>query len=330
MPCPESTCSTEPYNLDHTTAYLQNPNAIMGMYGANFQWNQASQRIPLNRPSTYLEDQNSQASYTLAGLPVLQTSNLPPNTTAEAMSPLNMTSIQSALPLSLPMRPHNQAAAPRRQLPIPQPSPARRARNAVDILQDQRLRSVQTIPGIQMHSFARPALTWSSDSSGSDAQSTPSSEASSNNIVAHSATTRDINDTIAYSGITASTKRESVSSNTQQQLSFSTSPLLETMPTVAGTTTYSNFRNYTLPTSSSTDTLAVLARPNSLSNMYSFSTDSSEKQTPLRRSSNEGALISGQQYTPLQPSPDGTHLVELKSQPPSINPSSMPTLNRSF
>lgn len=349
VPCPEETSPVETYPLGQSTTYVSNPNTLGNVYNQSYRWNQSNQRSALQSGATEYLEQDASTPYATHGMPFIQTSNIRTTTGAEALSPLNMTSIQSALPISLPAEAHPRqlqtidGTVPQRHLPMPQPSPAQSTRNTVDLLQDQRLRSTQAVNLTGAYS-QKPALTWSGEAIGSDTQSTTSSEASSADVITPTSTSGPVTGKVAdsildYTSTTSSiiSKDLTASTSTPSQLNFSTSTLLESMPAPTTSVTYSNFRNYALPTSTSSDSLSILARQPSQSSLYSFSPDSAAKRNSLGPS-NEAALVSGQRYTPLgQPAApqqsarmDTLRRESFESRNVPIQPTSMGHLNRSF
>jgi hypothetical protein len=317
VPCSEDTSPVETYGLDQPNGYIPQQTAMTNAYGHSYRWSQYQQRALENGTTPYIE-QNGSTSYTGSAGPFLQTATLRPTVSTEPMSPLNMTSIQSALPTSVTPRKQSDSAITLRQLPEPKPSPDQPARNNLDLLQDQRLRSnIPTTSMSMKESFVKPIINWNSDSPGSDLQNTPASDVSAVDLDTLNPTSGPItnNDVMGYVPITTSSTSQSVISATQARLNFSAGPLLDAIPTPVGTTTYSNFHNYALPTSSSTDSHSLLARQPSQTSLYSFSPDSAAKRNSLSGSSHEAALVSGQRYTPLDQSPEVRHSSNLDNKP---------------
>jgi hypothetical protein len=330
IPNSEETSPVETYGLDQSTPYVSTQSTLSNVYGPSHQWNGSSLRNSPTGVHTYL-GQEAASSYTTSNVP-----NIQPGinrTSTEALSPLNMTSISSALPSSLPERPHPRQSrvmdsnVPQRQLPVPQPSPAQSTRNTVDMLQDQRLRSAQITNGNSMSlnsSSAKPPITWPTDTSmpGSDSQSIASSEASSTGHLPQASTATPVTDLTGLSVLASATTmgtKNSTTLSTQPALNFSTSTLLDTISVPSST--YSNFRNYALPTSSSTDPIHVLTQKSSESNLYRFSGDSMMKRRSLGDNSDGPSLISGHRYTPLGAPPPpsssmGRDSVENRQQEP--------------
>ncbi|KAF2268349.1 hypothetical protein CC78DRAFT_21609 [Lojkania enalia] len=315
IPYAEDTSPVEAYSLNHPGTYLPNQNTLANLYGDSYRWNQAQQRALQVGSGAYLQSDTS-ASYPNHSLPFITTANMRGAVSNDTFSPLNMTSLQSTLPVSLPERSQprqNQVAkspTPKRQLPIPQPSPAQASRNVVDQMQDQRLRSTQSVtstPQIVNGTFTKPAMAWNGEGAGSDISSNVSVETSSTEAGAQSSQAIAITDipsnSVAFMPATTPINEETADTTVQPQLNFSSTPLLEVIPASAMNTTYSNFRNYNLPMPSSTETLPLLARQNPEGNHYSYSSDHGTKRNSLCSTSSEATLVSGQRYAPLGQAP---------------------------
>lgn len=317
-PYAEETSPVEAYNLDQPTAYMPSTNNLINVYGSNDRWNETNRKALHRGQNTYLEQETQiSSSYSTHNHPYIQT-NLRAASGSGTQSPLRITSLQSTIPISLPQRPHPrqtqvpEAGVPLRQLPIPQPSPAQSSRNVVDQLQDQRLRSAQIMSGSSLSntgSYSKTALTWNTEPNMSEIQDNTTLDASSAEPLAQAAATAQVSGVsdgvMGYTPVINPVNEAGTASSPppsqqqQQKIKFNASTLLETMPAPTATPTYSNFRNYTLPTSSSSEQLSILARQSSLNNLYNFTSDSASKRHSLGDLSNEAALVSGQQYTPL-------------------------------
>ncbi|KAF2471059.1 uncharacterized protein BDR25DRAFT_286461 [Lindgomyces ingoldianus] len=356
IPYPEETSPVEAYGLDSSNAYLPNQNTVPNLYGDSYRWNHANQKVLYSGSNPYLEQEASvHSSYTPACLPYPSASNIRATVKTESLSPLSMTSLQSTLPITLPERPHprqvqiSESAAPQRQLPMPQPNPASTSRNAVDQLQDQRLRPAPVVNG-SSHSATgaytpKASMVWNVDGARSDVQGAASGETTSTELSEQLSPPKDYTSSasaaegaMGYVPVTTSVHNEtsSATSTPQQQISFSAAPLFESMVAPTPSATYSNFRNYTLPTSSSTDALAMLARQPSQTSFYSFSTDNDAKRNSLSDASSEATLVSGQRYAPLGlPQPqnagnmNGLRRNSFETRVP-IHHVSMSNLNRSY
>lgn len=334
VPYSEDTSPVETYGLEHSAAYLPvpTPMANHNMYGASCRWTQPTTK-PLHSGATAYYDQDS--SYVAHGLPYIQPNTLRTPTTSEVFSPLNM----SSLSLTLPERPHphqynmTDSAAPQRQLPMPQPSPARTSRNAVDQLQDQRLRSGQAVSASSVGGgtrFSKPLLPWSADNdtqvNGSAAAATSSAASS------HLPTTADHPLSFLAAATTMTDDTSVAGTASQVQLNFSSSSLLGGMIAPSPATTYSTFRENRPQGTSS----AHLPRHSSQTNLYSFTADNTSKRNSLGNESN-CTLVSGQRYIPLpQQQQQGASEVESLQRESFENRnvprhrSSMGNLNRTF
>jgi hypothetical protein len=166
-PYSEDTSPIENYGINQAAAYLSNPlsnpasMSSASMYPPSYRWTSPNPK-PLQHGTNSCFNQNS--SFPTHGLPY-EVSSSRLNTSSKALSPLNMGSMQMALPERPHPRQlqHSDASVPRRQLPIPQPSPAQTSRNVVDQLQDARLRSAQASTIDSRASFAKPVLSWNVD-----------------------------------------------------------------------------------------------------------------------------------------------------------------------
>jgi hypothetical protein len=180
-------------------------------------------------------------------------------------------------------------------------------------------------------SLTKPHANWAGDILSTEARSTAAVANSSTELVAPNPTlTSASNDAgMAYASITATSTaiNGAATTTTQPQLSFNTTPLLEAMSNHGSTATYSNFRDYAQPTSSSSDTLSVFARQPS---RYSFSAESAMKRDPLNATPNEAALVSGQPYTPLDQPLDAHETTKLENRPISAHRGSVSKANHTF
>ncbi|KAF2006762.1 hypothetical protein P154DRAFT_481696 [Amniculicola lignicola CBS 123094] len=343
---PEDSSPVDAYGIDQTGAYLSNPNAMPQVYGDNYRWHQTEPKAP-HSGLIYGQEASVPASYAAHGLPCINTSSLRGVAATEPVSPLNMTALQSTLPISLPERPHSRqvhvpvtdATAPQRRLPAPQPSPAQTSRNAVDQLQDQRLRTAPMLA-----SCVKPAIAWNTsfNINAAGIQSSSSSDTSSSDLVPTPVSVSSGSDGgMGYLPVTTSSSLSDVpteptatssGSNQQPALNFTTTNLLDAMPAPPNQSTYSNFRDYNLPTSSSTEPLAVLARPPSHNSLYSYA-----KRSSLGELATEATLVSGQRYAPLdRPVPQHSASIEgLKGETfersgVPVHRASMGNLNRGY
>ncbi|KAF2199907.1 hypothetical protein GQ43DRAFT_98466 [Delitschia confertaspora ATCC 74209] len=330
IPCSEETSPVaENYGLDHN--YLPSQNTVANVYNDSYRWNPHSPRPFLNATGTYLDQEAPMtSSCATTGLPYISTAGIRPPTTGEGASPLNMTSLETTLPISLSQRPHRRqmgdVAVPQRQLPFPQPTRGQVTTNAVDQMQTRALPPSHVMNG---------APTMSAN----DVYATGVVDQTSAELVTSSdpkdyATIANINDAmLAYPPNSAAASPTSP----RPQLNFSTSTLLNSMPAPATSATYSNFRNYTLPTSSSTETVSLMSRENSQTNLYSFSSDSTSKGGSMGDVGGESTLVSGQSYSPLgHPQPQNAAAFEalrrgsFDTRNGPTHQSSMSSLNRGF
>jgi hypothetical protein len=303
VPYSEDTSPVEAYNLDQPGAYLPNQGTMPppNTYGSNYRWGQAGGKTYPNGTATYLGHEPLSV-YGNPGLSYVQSSTR--STASETHSPLNMTALQ----LSLPGGPYprsaqasDQTAPQQRQLPIPMPSPAQTTRNVVDQLQDQRLRSAQAMSGTSRTnagSFPKLELPYNSDC---EVQVPVGTDASASDNATQATTSAPMPNTtdatLSFLPIATPVPENDTSDSTETHLSFSASTLLEPLPVPAVPTTYSNFRNYNLPTSSSTETTLTLTRQESQTNLYSFNPQS--KRHSGDSVNDSAALVSGHRYTPL-------------------------------
>ena len=334
VPYSEDTSPVETYGLENSAAYLPNPTPMTSnsMYGTSYRWTHPTSKRLQHGANTYY-DQDS--SYTPHGLPYVQTSNIRTSAASEALSPLNM----SSLSLTLPERPHprqyamTDSAAPQRQLPMPQPSPAQTSRNVVDQLQDQRLRSgqVNASSAGSGATFAKPLLPWSADS---DSQANATAAAATSSGISTQLTTATdgaLNYLAAVSSMVGDTSAAGTPS--QIQLNYSSSSLLEAMNAPAPATTYSTFREHRPQGTPS----VRLPRHSSQTSLYTFNADSTSKPSSLGEDSS-CTLVNGQCYTPLPHQPQqqvssGAESLQRESfdnRNVPLHRSSMGDLNSSF
>jgi hypothetical protein len=303
IPYPEETSPVETYSMDQPAAYMptQGAMAAADTYGSNHRANQGDSKTFPSGSATYLDHEHSSfVPFCNTGLSYQQSNGR--GAAAEAFSPLNMTALQLNLPGATSIRQAiaSEQTGPQRQLPIPLPSPAQTSRNVVDQLQDQRLRSAQAIgrtPSMNRAAFTNTKLDLSFKSE-CDVQATTTTDASAADLAQMAAppllTTSDA--PLNFIPVTTSASEMSTSGSTPTSLNFSTSTLLKSMPAPAlPTPSYSNFRDYNLPMSCSTESLSYLARHDSQTNLYSFSPEGKRSSA----TTNDDALVNGQRYTPL-------------------------------
>lgn len=330
----EDTSPVDSFNVDQSAAYMSAPNNMPHNCTQGYRKMNANARPTWS--VSYMGYDNV-AAYAGNGLPFLQTSNLRAEATTEAPSPLNMTSIQSALPMAFPERPHQELTT-RPRLPKPEPSPFQTSRNRVDQLQDQRLRSAHVMTGSGTDLIdAKPVFAWSSGDSASSLQDQSCSEVSSANAPSHSVLASPIKfdnslDFEIDPALSAPGNDLNISSE-QRQLNFNSSTMLEQVSLTTPSAAYSNFRNYALPISSSSDSLSVLARQSSQSDLRNFNLGNSEKRESFTDPSGQAAFEAGPRVSSLSQSLQPKHgnangNRRVPNQP--VHRQSMPTLNRGF
>lgn len=177
------------------------------------------------------------------------------------ISPLDtgMSSLQLSLPERSPSRQarSSEPSVPRRQLPMPQPSPAQSGRNVVDQMQDARLRSVQASGSSAMDSrgsFSKLVLPWMVDGGNQANASGVSSGNDSAQLVPHTRLHDTTETSVGYIPAMGSAADDVATTSTTSQfnLNFSTSGLLGGMSASAQATPYSYVRgsHTMLPTDS--------------------------------------------------------------------------------
>lgn len=340
IPYTEETSPVDSYNQDPSAIYLPNQQTITNMYAQGYQCHQENQRVLQNRQ---ILEQDNPASFPIHGLPPVTTPLIHTAAAAvptEPLSPLNMTSIQSALPLTLPERPHprqlqdRETSLPQRQLPIPQPSTSQNIRNVVDQIQDQRLRAASSTGGTNLNKTNTygqlPNWTTTNDAK-SQVATTQEPMDKEVRAQAHFPVLLDninVHEELATSApLKAETEDpDSVAAMSQPQLTFSTAPLLEPC-SVAMPAVYSNFRNCPVPAAPSTDTGSNFTRQSSQISLYRYNMPAKRHSTGT--TAGEGTLVSGQQYTPLDTS-DTYHTSNYDNRATPIHRPSMSKIDRAF
>jgi hypothetical protein len=193
--------------------------------------------------------------------------------------------------------------------------------------------------------YLKAAMAWNTDSSGSDMQSNNALDGNTSELGSLSnskdytsaATVTDA--VIPYVTASGPNSPEPATTSSGSHLNFSTSTLLEAMPAPTSNTPYSNFRNYNLPTSSSTEAAnipPVLTSDSPHSNIYTYSVENGPKRDSFGEMAGESTLVSGKPYSPLDhPPPQNTAVYsalrrdEFNRNAPT-NPSSISSLNRSY
>jgi hypothetical protein len=285
------TSPVENYGLDQSAGYLSDPIAMThpNMYAASCRWTYPPSRPYQPATSMYFDQQSG---YSIHGSPYTTSSNAQSTTMDEPTSSMNMSSLQ----LTLPERPRYrepEVAAPRRQLPAPQPNPTQTSRNALDNLQDQRLRSGQAKTSSMSTGTAlmRPP-SWSS-SSGSQG-SVPAIATTDASLHMPMTTDGALN---CFTTAAIGDDTNTVGTTPPFELKFTSSPLIDGIIASVPTAPYSNFRASRLYRQSSTQ----VTRHDSQTNLYSLVPDKSAKRDSLHEDDSEDCkLVNGRRYTPLK------------------------------
>ena len=284
VPYPEDASPVETYGLEQQTSFLPSNVSVppSNFYDSSYRWTYPSGR-PLQQASNGYYDQDPYTG--IHGLPYAANKHriaVP----SEPLSPMNMSSLE----MTLPSRPHRRYCAPdgvARQLPFPQPNPAQTSRNAVDNLQDQRLRSSQG----GSTSFMRPLQPWNPNHDVLVNSTTTTPTGSSAPTPAATDGALEMLATTAIEGDAGTT-----CAPTSPELNFSTSTLLEAMTASAPGSKYSNFRE----SRSQGRTSRQITRQDSHTNLYSYNTfNSTNRDTVSDASSDDCKLVNGRQYVPL-------------------------------
>lgn len=314
-PCEDDTSPTENYSFDQSASYMPAPPQPTGSntYSLPYRCTQPIVRTH-TAEANYYSDYGQ--PYTANGLPYLQT-DVQPDAHNEPISPLNMSSLQSALPAGPRQRqvqPTEVPLTPRRQLPTPQRKPGYGLHHALDQQQDQRLRSSQTIATPSFSnatpaytnagSYTKPPQSWSATDGD---LATTMNKASASAMPPPTAPHKPANATESTltcfsSGRTTdgapNATEDVVSSNT---FNFSTVPLLDPFTTAPTPPAYSNFRE-SRDFSASTPT-AQITRSDSSSSLYtSYAFDDASRRQSFSGNGSSSNLVSGRQYTPLSQS----------------------------
>lgn len=323
IPYSEDTSPVETYGLEQSRTYLANtvPVTNSNLYTPSCRWTYPTSR-PFQQATNVYYDQNPYSN--THGLPYT-----PPKSRVavanEPLSPMNMSSLE----LTLPSRPHPRryrvTEGVARQLPFPQPSPAQTSRNAVDNLQDQRLRSGQGSSA----SFLRPLQPWNPNN---DALVTANTAPSINTTIPVSTSTDGALDFLATAAIEGNTGVTVTASS--PELNFTSSSLLDAMTAPAPSTKYSNFRESRANGRQS----ARLIRHDSQTNLYSYTENNSSKCISKGDEiSDDCKLVNGRQYEPLanqapqDPTvPESLHRYPYGSRNAPLHRASMGNPNTSF
>jgi hypothetical protein len=313
-PCEEDTSPTENYSFDQSASYMPTPPQPAGSntYSLPYRSTQPTVRTH-TAAANYYSDYGQ--PYTTNGLPYLQT-DLRSDAHIGPISPLNMSSLQSALPdgpQQRQLQPTEVPLTPRRQLPTPQRKPGYGLHHALDQQQDQRLRSSQTIATPSFSnatpaytnagSYTKPPQSWlATDSDLATTMNKSNATAMPPPGTPHKPADATESPPACFpSGTTTddvpNTTEDAVSSNT---FNFSTLPLLDPFTTAPTPPAYSNFRE-SRDFSASTPT-AQITRNDSSSSLYTYAFDDASRRQSFSGSGSSSNLVSGRQYTPLSQS----------------------------
>jgi len=295
----ETSPVAENFNMDQNLVSEQNamPNLYTG-------WNQATQRPPLNGGVDYLQ-------HDATALPYISTTGIRPAGANEAgVSPLSMTSLNSTLPISNPAKAHPKEIADGLRLPIPHPTRTSVSTNVADELQTRALPPTHMGNGLTTMSVngdsSKTAMAWSSGAPGVETDTpipeTPMGVPETRKVYPGLMKNMGaVNGAVMSYTSAPAPPGPNPAPNSRPPINFSTSTLLDGMPasTTTGAATYSNFRNYQLPTSSSTETVNLLSSESSQTSLYSYSTDSASKRSSLDDGAGHSTLVSGHSYSPL-------------------------------
>jgi hypothetical protein len=284
VPYPEEASPAEPYGLEQPTSYMSNDNPVTNssLYEPSCRWTYPTSR-PFQQATNVYYDQDPY--FNIHGMPYTPNKSRV-TVTSEPHSPMNM----SSLNLSLPSRPHPRQYCATdgvaRQLPFPQQNPAQTSRNAVDNLQDQRLRSSQG----SSTSFMRPLQPWNSNSESLSNVTTTAPVDNSTIVV----TTEE--SALSFLATTAIESDTCVNGTvTSPELNFSSS-LLETITAPAPNSKYSNFRE----SRAQGRQPGHITRHDSQTKLYSYNAENTSKCDSLcEENSNDRKLVNGRQYVPL-------------------------------
>ncbi|KAF1914299.1 hypothetical protein BDU57DRAFT_588657 [Ampelomyces quisqualis] len=290
VPYSEETSPVETYGLEQSSNYLSSAMPMMSsnVYGSTCRWTNPPSRASHQATNIFYDHANP---YMTNGIPYTATT-----TATEPVSPLNMSSLR----MTLPERPHprlyrvKEGISPRRRLPMPQPNPAQTSRNALDNLQDQRLRSVKagsTSSSGADTSFIKPPPSWNGiDTS----QSNGSNTAPSNIPTQTPVSTGSALQFLATAAVDNSSNESG--NQSQLELNFSNPTLLDAMTVSAPHSQYSNFRE----TRNQFKSTPPSARHDSQTGSYSFSSDATSKRSSESGQSTDGcSIVNGRRYIPL-------------------------------
>jgi hypothetical protein len=285
------TSPVENHGLDQPAGYLSDPVAMThpNMYAAACRWTYPPSR-PYQPVTSMYSDQ--QSAYPTHSLSYTTSSNAQSSAMNEPTTSMNMSSLQ----LTLPERPRYrmpEVAAPRRQLPAPQPNPTQTSRNALDNLQDQRLRSGQANTASMSPSttLTKPP-SWNSSSGSQVSVSTLGTTDGSLNTPMTTDGALNLFTTAAIGDDT-----NTVGTTPQFELNFTSSQLVDGITAAVPNVPYSHFRASRSYCQSSTQ----VTRHDSHTNLYSLAPNEPAKRDSLHEDDSEDCkLVNGRRYKPLK------------------------------
>jgi hypothetical protein len=286
VPYAEDTSPVETYDLGQSISYIADnvPVTNSSLYGPSYhRWTCPTSRSFQQATNVYFDQDPYPNVHDL-----MYTANKNRITeTGEPLSPMNMSSLGMALPPR--PHPHRYGATDEvaRQLPFPQPNPAQTSRNALDNLQNQRLRSGQG----SSTSFTRILQPWNPNN---DSIANATTTTSIENSAPVAATT---DGALGFLATAAVEDNASVAGTaTSPELNFSLPSLLDTKAVSAPINKYSNFRESRNQCKASGN----ITRHDSHTNLYSYDTHDTPKRNPSsEENSEERKLVNGHQYIPL-------------------------------
>ncbi|KAL5117284.1 hypothetical protein ACEQ8H_004843 [Pleosporales sp. CAS-2024a] len=272
LPYSEDISSIESYGLEQPASYLTTPD----MQNHACRWTYPSSR-PYPQLNTYFDHDNYSNAANVPRTPNRGQEVMP----SEPLSPMNMSSLSLTLPSRQHPRRRHATEGVARQLPIPQPSPAQISRNALDNLQDQRLRSSQggSAP------FLKPLQAWNPNS---DALATPANSLSMENSGLVASSTEGALNFLATAAVEGDAGLAGAVASAG--MNFGSSSLLDAMTASAPNTKYSNFRETSRKSGS-------IIRHDSQTDMYSYKAENTS--TPSQTSKEDAddhKLINGRRH----------------------------------
>ena len=301
VPSTETSSPRDQYASDQPSLYMSEPlvPTDANQYNPSCRWSQPMPSCSLDGVTTY-PDQNLEYA-----IPGSQHSPSKYHSTAiTEFSALTTTSTE----MTLPERPFSKRSQvsnsfePQRQLPMPQPNAALSSRNAVDQLQDQRIRRYHTA-SMGLKAISEKSASFRAADSNVHVENLdvkPMIGMAQDMVSQHTPLTISSMAVPVTKGqdsfydTTATSQVQDVTcSDSLVQFNFETPLPFSTIAMQAPTATYSNFRGDRASKSFSTS----MAPPIPETTSYSFG---HSKSTLLEdQSSNDHTLVSGYQYTPL-------------------------------